>query len=181
MFDGFKLLNDETKNLIKKEVIAGQIKQQTKMQADELDSNTARVNFYKNRKMLLFIHPEPDMWEACILFNSKTKKYELYDYNDGAIWRNIKNMTEFEDIDGVVRYLKEHVVLRIVDTPLNIRDFTTYEDYEESPLVFHCESYGKKMLDAFEKEFNYSFTKKNIDRSTNYPHFKPGKVFIFSI
>ncbi|AYV81024.1 MAG: hypothetical protein Harvfovirus14_5 [Harvfovirus sp.] len=190
VFDGFNAFDIEKRNLIKKDVIARYLKEQDERQAREEAYERARNNFYRYRKMMLFLGPNGDTWQSRMLFNSQTKKYELYHYVDGQIWENIDNVTEFEDLSSAVNYLKEHIVLRDVRHPRNILDCTIYDSedseesdgYEEPRSLFNCQSYGKKMLEALQLEFQHTFNKKkNVDRSDNYPHYKPGKDFWFSI
>ena len=117
-------------------------------------------NYYKDRKMVFRMFPDSDLWKAEIVYNSKSKLYELYHTDDTfSVSQNPNDPDTNEDLEALL--IKVSHKLR--------------EDCDgEYAYVCHC--FGDNILATVKKIFE-TFRVKKLDDSFDFPYNDPAYKF----
>ncbi|AYV83179.1 MAG: hypothetical protein Hyperionvirus4_144 [Hyperionvirus sp.] len=168
---------------------------ETRDQLERDKFKKTKDKFFEHRKKLFVLFPDSDLWQANILFNSATKKFETYYWDDGNIWDCYEsNIKEYDDLDSSIDYIisdriengmndaQDSICDKIRDDYLKPYDENEEDDegnLEEWEERFHCFAFGKQMINKLEAKLYCKFKKKSVDRTNQYPHYKPGYDIIF--
>jgi hypothetical protein len=127
----------------------------------EIKRMNKKKAYYKNRTTVLKIFPDCDMWTATVLYNSETKKYELElsaDLDD--VWECPDNTYNSACLEDVI---------------CNI--YNRMKKSDGGMYSAHC--FGEEAYNLMKKKFIIGKEINKIDRSNDYPHYKPGRDFEF--